>query len=330
MPDAPEAPSPEEPAVPPPKVADRIRKLLALKTSSNMHEAEAAALMAARLMQRHKLTEADVSEEVGEGSKLVDVPVGAEGFQQDWKFALITVVARAMFCEAIALVSAGRRKVRLIGKLDDTAATIELYRFLVKEIERLASVEERDPFVAMASLYEEMEGRRGGRRGYMDAFKKGAAFGVGDKLRLDMERLARSSEKAMVLVRNARSENLDYMKHKFGDPQVTMAGRSSGLAAEMAFARGYDQGSELDAGLGRRAPEAKLIVDEPSATRPAPPPASESAFEAVMSTDFSSPPIDVYPVDDEAVFGESNIAPTSPSTDEKQPAEVSPTDAEQD
>ena len=47
------------------KVAEKVRKLLALATSSNVHEAANAAAQAQKLMQEHKLTAADVAADDG-------------------------------------------------------------------------------------------------------------------------------------------------------------------------------------------------------------------------------------------------------------------------
>jgi hypothetical protein len=90
-------------------------------------------------MQEHKLTEVDVSEVADGGSAITELPMGAEGFMADWKFALISNVAKAFFCEALALRVGKRRKVRLIGRKDDIAAAVAVYTYLLKEIERLSS-----------------------------------------------------------------------------------------------------------------------------------------------------------------------------------------------
>ena len=44
------------------KILDRVKKLLALSTSSNVNEAATAAAAAQKLMLEHRLTEADVSD----------------------------------------------------------------------------------------------------------------------------------------------------------------------------------------------------------------------------------------------------------------------------
>lgn len=77
------------------KVADRIRKLLNLATSSNVNEAAVAAEQAQKLMQEHKLSMLDVASEGGPG--ITELPIGSDGFMASWKFALVTVVARSFF-----------------------------------------------------------------------------------------------------------------------------------------------------------------------------------------------------------------------------------------
>ena len=83
------------------KILDRVKKLLALSTSSNVNEAANAAAAAQRLMLEHRLTEADVSD-TQEG-QMFELSMGAVGFASRWKFVLVTAVARAFFCEAVGL-----------------------------------------------------------------------------------------------------------------------------------------------------------------------------------------------------------------------------------
>jgi hypothetical protein len=74
------------------KVLGKIKKLLALSTSSNVNEAATAAAAAQRLMLEHKLTEADVSD--AQTGQMFELSMGAVGFASRWKFVLVTAVAR--------------------------------------------------------------------------------------------------------------------------------------------------------------------------------------------------------------------------------------------
>ena len=70
------------------KILDRVKKLLALSTSSNVNEAATAAAAAQKLMLENRLTEADVSD-LQEG-QMFELSMGAVGFASRWKFVLVT------------------------------------------------------------------------------------------------------------------------------------------------------------------------------------------------------------------------------------------------
>jgi len=222
------------------KVLDKIRKLLALSKSSNANEAAAAAAKAADLMRQHKLEETDITEATQDGSLITELPMGADGFMASWRFALISAVARSCFCEALALRVGQRRKVRLVGRRDDTEVAQEIFKHVAGEIERLADEELDDPFVVLG--VEDV-------RSYKDNFRRGAAVGVADRLKVEARVFARSSDKALVLVRSSHDEVKSYLKNKYGASE-TVEGAAGGklkrdAADTMAYARGYDKGSEI-------------------------------------------------------------------------------------
>src|SRR5687767_2279756 len=87
------------------QVVERVRKLLALSSSSNPHEAALAAERALEIAQRHNL---DLSRVDGplEGpfaERAYDVGGAAQ-----WRWLLMSAVARAHFCRALRRWVAGR------------------------------------------------------------------------------------------------------------------------------------------------------------------------------------------------------------------------------
>jgi hypothetical protein len=221
------------------KVADRIRKLLGLATSSNVNEAAAAAARAQKLMQEHKLSMADVS--VEDGSSITELPLGSEGYMASWKFALVTGVARAFFCEVIALRIRNRRKIRVVGKKDDAEVAIGVFNYVVKEIDKLA-----DEDVETDTALHYISSGRIDVRGYKEKFRQGAAAGVASKLRQQTAIFTSSSEKALVVVNRSKDELRSYLKVKYGESKQPEQKAPEGDAAEEAYLRGYERGEDIN------------------------------------------------------------------------------------
>lgn len=227
------------------KVVDRIRKLLAVAAGSgaSKNEVETAARLAQELMQEHKLSELDVGKEVAaDGSAIVDLPAGKDGFMATWRFALVTAVARAFFCEALGLRVGRARKVRIIGRRDDAEVVLEVTAFLVKEIERLTDEfgqSLNDAHLSIERLLEEStpsEQRR--------AYRAGLAFGVASTLEEQARKWRAASEKALAIYRRGREEISLYKENKFGPSRNVVAADAG--ARLSAFDHGYTRGREIE------------------------------------------------------------------------------------
>lgn len=197
-------------------VLDRVRKLLARAADSGSSETEVkvAAAEAQRLMQEHKLSEADVTEAVSDGSGIVDLPAGSEGFMASWKFALVTSVARAFFCEAVGLRIGPRRKVRIVGRREDAEVVLSVMSFLTKEIERLAEEFSRLPD-ELFLIEEVMEGTDKRRR--MEAYRSGLASGVASTLKAQAEEFRRRGAREAALVLRSAEAVREHLLGKFGE-----------------------------------------------------------------------------------------------------------------
>lgn len=164
------------------KVLARLRKLLALSASSNPHESSSASRKASHLMEKHGLTEADVAQ-VGE-DEIVELSLGGRGhrgFAQPWKFALVTVAARACSCEALGLRVGRRRKVRVVGKRRDAEEAVLLFEGMVGELRLLERPEMREVLAVFRRVDPGGALRLAAR--YLDAFRIGAVAGFRQSLR---------------------------------------------------------------------------------------------------------------------------------------------------
>jgi hypothetical protein len=255
------------------KILDRVKKLLALAKDKggNANEVAAAAALAASLMQAHKLTEADVPTEDPEGPDMVDLPAGAD-FLDSWRFVLVTCVARSFMCEAVGLRSAGRRKVRVVGRREDVEVALEVYRHLAGELERLTAAyegEEDDFYGEVGDLWGgifgyggssidrarfAIEGRRGGYRRPVPVvsperraiYRDGLVAGVATKLRQQKATFEESGERAMVVARKSKEDIRKHIANKFAEPKtVERTVPRSESVEEMDFARGFIRGQQV-------------------------------------------------------------------------------------
>lgn len=151
-----------------PRILDRVRKLLAVATSTNVHEAAVAAERAQRLIAQHRL-EAWLAEEHAPTDPIVDArdqPLEQARRLRKWKVVLASCLAEANGCVAYTTSLGRETAIVLVGRAADQAAVHTLWDWLVKRIEWLSATE-----------------GHGQPRDWHDAFRVGAAETVGARLR---------------------------------------------------------------------------------------------------------------------------------------------------
>lgn len=218
----------------------RIKKLLALATSSNPHEAAVAAAKAQALLLQHNVAMADVDalDLRKEGVDRFDWSdiVNESNKSMEWRDKLFHAVAGTMWCKGWSddqrteLYRDSMRRLRwrikrrttIIGRPSDVEVARYLYEFLIKTGERLS----RD-FIAQLEPSEEVwdpeweefvprepagEWRRGEKNAERHAFLKGFAAEVARRLKAEWQEqrtlLASQSNELMVV---REHELADYM-----------------------------------------------------------------------------------------------------------------------
>jgi hypothetical protein len=173
------------------RVVERIRKLLALSASSNPNEAAAAAEKAVELAQRHNL---DVAQIEGCGSDpYVERSCDVGGASQ-WRWLLMSAVARANFCRALRRREGGRllASMFVIGEPHNVAVCEFLFAYLAREIERLAARGWRRARIIYGDHVEV--------RGWKNDFRRGAVATIDARLRERAQLFAEGSPQAQALV----------------------------------------------------------------------------------------------------------------------------------
>lgn len=121
------------------KIIEQIKKLRALSTSSNEHEAAAAAKAAAKLCEKHRISEVDLVDQ--ELIIMSDTPVYETGKVILWKDNLSSFISRHYGCSIFVHGdrSNGRKysEYRIVGKPSDLKIVHYMFGWLSSEIERL-------------------------------------------------------------------------------------------------------------------------------------------------------------------------------------------------
>lgn len=238
------------PIMPRDKVLDKIRKLIALSGSANVHEAAVAAAAAQRLMLEHRIAETEISIETSDDDVVMDQEIYRDlrlKAPPRWHGILLNGVATANFCKLVldterAASSDGteRRKIyRIIGTEHDRAAVRTLYELLRGEVERLCDA------AARAQRYD---------RADRASFKLGAASALAGRLtreagafRSDLQAAAHTQALAVI---DRTSDALErFVSAHF--PRLTQR-RSPSVSRASAYLHGREAGGRIDVGAGHR------------------------------------------------------------------------------
>lgn len=167
-------------------IAEKVKKLLALAESDNPHEAAAAAGAAERLMQEHRLTQADLGDA---GSEAEILPVDFEhmkGGLLPWKAVLCNEIARMHGCACLVRTPYGHKRnatIVVFGVPSDVEAVRTLYAWTSGETDRLVR-----------------KMGRGRDRRWQTSYRLGCVTGITDAME-DAMKTARSHATSTALAR---------------------------------------------------------------------------------------------------------------------------------
>lgn len=126
------------------RALDRVRKLLALATSPDAHEAASAAAHAQALIDRHRLRailDEERSAEHGDDpiTDARDQPLEVSRKIRPWKVLLALELAQHNGCVAYTLEGEAGQALVLVGRAADREAVSTLWAWLVRKIEWLSA-----------------------------------------------------------------------------------------------------------------------------------------------------------------------------------------------
>jgi hypothetical protein len=223
-------------------IVEKIKKLLALSKSTNIHEAASAAEKAHKLMLEHRLAISDVTDVLPED--IVEEEIMDARMMAVWRFGLLTACARNYYCGVVRLedeilsdgIATGMRITAVImGRKDDVGAVRCLFEHMEKEATRLCEEKfeaGRVPGtpVRLSDIQRE------------ESWKRGAAVAIQEKLQGQRVMFEREDDKAMKMGDKAREAVDLYRSRKFPD---TYKPRMYDRTDHGAFAAGYRTGLDL-------------------------------------------------------------------------------------
>lgn len=232
------------------KVADKIRRLLALSESDNPHEAALAAAKAQDLILKYAVSQEQIR---ASGGATDDGPIEKESFGDyrgripDWHVALCSAMERSFMCSTF--YTPGRR-LWVVGRASARMAFVATHHHLVAQIVHMADggwTKEREQM-------EDLEPR--GMGGYAQRWKRSFAHGaiqtIRERLSEDIKRLEAASEVAdageevrqtAIVLRDRHQEAKQWVSANLslgGGRRSAPLGSSGGLAAGRAAGRIID------------------------------------------------------------------------------------------
>lgn len=205
----------------PDKALDRVRKLLALATSPNVHEAAAAAAQAQALITRHRLegwldAERAIADDPDPIADARDEPLDVARKQRPWKVVLASALADVNGCLAYTLERDADQAIVLVGRARDRAAVVTLWAWLLRRIEWLSATHG--------------EGRP---RRWHEAFRVGAVDAISQRLRATTAAEHDATEGTALAIIDRALEAERAALERFADEHLR-PGRGRGLRVDAA------------------------------------------------------------------------------------------------
>jgi hypothetical protein len=214
-------------------VLARVRKLLALATSPNVHEAASAAAAAQALIERHRLqallaAEADAADPADPVTDGRDAPLERARRPRRWRIALAGGLAAANGCVAYTAEEGDETVLLVAGRATDREAVGVLWEWLVTRIAWLSATH-----------------GAGRPRAWHDAFRIGAAEAIVERLRsVGADEVATLDPAALVRVEPARAARAAAVERFTAERLHLAAGRALRVDGR-AYARGRAEGANV-------------------------------------------------------------------------------------
>lgn len=254
------------------KVIDLIRKLLALSTSSNEHEAAAAAAKAQELLAKHELDMSQIQDRAAQEDAYVHFrrDTGGKQNQKTWRISLLGAVAKTSFCRVVFHTDGkvAHDQYTIVGKAHNIEVVEYLFTYLAGEITRLATaawkaadpdsktrsrwrrgVYKRDEYGDYKAIPGHYERVGVSAETWKRAFAMGAVATIAERLRAQRQEFTTSADNARALIVRTDRELDVAVRAQF--PRLGNV-RRSGTSANGAFIQGLSAGHSIGINPGVR------------------------------------------------------------------------------
>ena len=213
-------------------IVEKIKKLLALSTSANEHEAGRAAQKAQELAFRYELELATIAG-MGQGQTLEYQSHGiclGDGKMLEWRRDLIWCLCRYNFCKAFSW--SGSNRMGIVGQRHNFEIVMGLNDYLTSTLTRL---------VERAFVTYKMAGGTDKATAYKNSWLRGAVVGIGQQLKEQRQQdQASSAGSALVVVKDEElSEAFESLVGK------TKKHSSSNVNSHAGFLQGRETGKSI-------------------------------------------------------------------------------------
>lgn len=224
-------------------VIEKIRKLRALSQSSNVNEAAAAASAAERLIQEHRIAEAELANDSTPEDEILTEELDIMRTKITWQSHLRSHLVRYYGCATYNHLKkydgATITKFIIIGSADNIATVRYMYLWLTVEIEHLCSI----------------AGLRG--KAQYNSFKLGAVSGISDAMKATNQAVrATASSNALVRIDH------DLERAKAALPSGLRKGTDVKTSIDLnAYNKGVQAGKSIHTGKTLASGKLKLLGD---------------------------------------------------------------------
>lgn len=229
-------------------VIRKIADLRRLATSDNLHEAEVAAAAAARLAEKHRISEAEIEASGAEpGERAIEdgAPLDeSSGRTVLWRSQLALILAQHYGCQVIRTrsVEGGTKRIfyRIVGRPSDTTLVRYLYGWLSLDLARIGAREAAGRGMA-----------------WKNSWLFGAVVGIGSQLERAADEERYSADEAALVRLDARADEAvealraAYPRIKATTPRRRFVDRG-GFESGHAHGRNVHLGGQLDGRAVRR------------------------------------------------------------------------------
>lgn len=213
-------------------IVEKIKRLLSLSKSANINEAMAAAAIANRLIEEHRLSEADLSE-LNDPIVEDDTPIYTTSRITVWKEFLISGLAKHYGCVSFNVIYRTPRKTsnfKLVGKKSDIEIVRYMFSLLVMKCKDLAD-----------------KNAKGMGRIYVASYCHGFVVGVLSQLKSSSEKAkGNASSTALAVVNSRFLESNEFLNNKY--KKINDAGDVQSKLDVLAYHNGVMSGRNLHLG----------------------------------------------------------------------------------